>query len=642
MQHLEAALDQCVQNDENTKNALLQQASRGPGENAAEQEPLPCQVLQPSGPSAARPQRAGANRRKQLLTLLFLGTVGLRRTSDLRHYTGDGLPLLSERAVAYSSCHIERFLANLAKSHGAEELTDSLSKWTAQLWEGESEQEGQPCFYVDGHRKPVYSQRLVPRGVIGRSGKILGCRALTLLHDEWGHPRLALTDRGDQHLTVGLPSIVARYAAVNGTRSARIIVDREGMGAAFLQQLAAAGQTMVTLLRSNQYAGLESFTQVGPFLPLDVDKQGRIQREVAPACFALPLPDHPGQSLPLRVALIRDWRRLPQNTAVPHLSGACDGWDNDAWEALPSPPATAPAPPLIAIVTTAAELDAGELARTYTRRWPVQENIIRDFLLPLGLDTNHGYAKTPVVNSEVVKRREIFQKQLENAVRWLQSTRAAYHSTIEKRVSLLERLQTNERQYQELVIYHRDLDKTCVGYDKLNKKLHKKKDQLSIQQEKIQKRVQRLSERLASQKEKCQRYAQKQCDLLRLLEDLTANERTMYELDNRKDQIMTVFKVAVTNLIMWTRDQYFPDTYSSATWERLAPFFRLPGIVRSNRQTVSVSLRPFHERSLNRDLILVCQLVNQKQPHLPDGRQLTFSVQGAGCLLPDEQVPRLA
>ena len=28
----------------------------------------------------------------------------------------------------------------------------------------------------------------------------------------------------------------------------------------------------------------------------------------------------------------------------------------------------------------------------------------------------------------------------------------------------------------------------------------------------------------------------------------------MYELDNSKDQVMTVFKVALVNLVMWTRD----------------------------------------------------------------------------------------
>ncbi len=49
--------------------------------------------------------------------------------------------------------------------------------------------------------------------------------------------------------------------------------------------------------------------------------------------------------------------------------------------------------------------DAVELAQTYIRRWPLQENVIRDYLLPLGLDTNHGYGKTPVSNSEVSKKR---------------------------------------------------------------------------------------------------------------------------------------------------------------------------------------------------------------------------------------------
>ncbi len=79
----------------------------------------------------------------------------------------------------------------------------------------------------------------------------------------------------------------------------------------------------------------------------------------------------------------------------------------------------------------------------------------------------------------------------------------------------------------------------------------------------------------SKESEKEQRYVQEQCDLLRALEDLTAHERTMDELDNRKDQVMTVCKLALANLAMWTRDHYFPTTYAHATWERLAPFFQL-------------------------------------------------------------------
>jgi hypothetical protein len=40
-------------------------------------------------------------------------------------------------------------------------------------------------------------------------------------------------------------------------------------------------------------------------VPLISDQQGTVVREVAPARFALPLPDHPGQILSLSVVLIR-------------------------------------------------------------------------------------------------------------------------------------------------------------------------------------------------------------------------------------------------------------------------------------------------------------------------------------------------
>jgi len=94
---------------------------------------------------------------------------------------------------------------------------------------------------------------------------------------------------------------VARAVAVK-----RLIVDREGMAAELLASLAAAGRTVVSVLRADQYGGLESFSDVGTFVPLRVSPQGKVVREVAPASIALPLPDHPGESLVLRVALIRD------------------------------------------------------------------------------------------------------------------------------------------------------------------------------------------------------------------------------------------------------------------------------------------------------------------------------------------------
>jgi hypothetical protein len=47
----------------------------------------------------------------------------------------------------------------------------------------------------------------------------------------------------------------------------RIVVDREGMSAEFLAQLSREGRVLVTVLRTDQYTGMESFREVGEFVP---------------------------------------------------------------------------------------------------------------------------------------------------------------------------------------------------------------------------------------------------------------------------------------------------------------------------------------------------------------------------------------
>ena len=190
-----------------------------------------------------------------------------------------------------------------------------------------------------------------------------------------------------------------------------IVVDREGMAAEFLAALKEAGRTAISILRTDQYTGLDSFTNIGSFVPLLVSKQGEVLREVAEASIDLPLPEQKGHTLQLRVALIRDLHRqiLPapyeRRPGLSYTMGCgCEYWEErrwwePGWQATPSP-ASPTVPKLIPIVTTAMTIDPVELAQTYTRRWPLQENVIRDFLLPLGLDTNHGYSKKLVENSE--------------------------------------------------------------------------------------------------------------------------------------------------------------------------------------------------------------------------------------------------
>src|SRR5262249_953475 len=169
-------------------------------------------------------------------------------------------------------------------------------------------------------------------------------------------------------------------------------------------------------------------------------------REVAPARFALAIPNRPGETLPLSVALIRDLRcQVPVSAAadtdddlddpnwlpprqrwLAGLAPDAQRWWEPAWAATRMP--VAPTQPKhIPIVTTAETCDAVALAQLYTARWPQQENIIRDFLIPLGLDTNHGYRKTTIENSEVAKQRAILVQRRDRLQQWADSARKRQH-----------------------------------------------------------------------------------------------------------------------------------------------------------------------------------------------------------------------
>jgi hypothetical protein len=431
-------------------------------------------------------------------------------------------------------------------------------------------------------------------------------------------------------LTVGLPQVLARYEQAGGkTAQARIIVDREGMAAPFLRDLAEAGHTIVTLLKTNQYEGLTSFTHVGEFMPLSHDGKGQVVREVARACFALPLPDQKGQVLLLQVALIRDLRRqVPCGPpeADPNEDPGPPAWWRENWQAEPTK-AEPTAAKLIPIVTTASHVDAVELAQTYIRRWPLQENVIRDYLLPLGLDTNHGYGKTPVPNSEVSKKRATLEKRLSDLKRWAPAARErSSKASVRYRRLWKETKAKGEERSRILDEQLQKLQTQGVTPGQWKAERNRLQAEAEREMQELWERVSAVLETSNKEHAKWERYCREQGDLLRALEDLAEHERTMYELDNRKDHMMTVCKLALANLAMWTRDQCFPASFAHATWARLAPFFQLPGSITSSRHAVSVQLYPFNDRQYNRDLSLLCQRVNEKQLHLPDGRRLLFSI----------------
>lgn len=304
---------------------------------------------------------------------------------------------------------------------------------------------------------------LIPRGLIGRLATILGCRALVLLPDEHGHPLLATTHRGDQHLMVGLPSIIARYAYhQEHIQVKRIMVDREGMETLVPRQFAGCGTNRADDLTQQPVPGSDLVLQWRNLSSASVltPKARSCEKWLLPAslCHA---PPHPGEQLCLRVALMRDLRRLlpvvpdPEDIDLPRSFDADrertdPRWWEAGWQATAAPAKEMTAK-LIPIVTTAPTIAAVELAQTYIHRWPAQENVSKDYLLPLGLDTDHGFAKVAVENSEVAKRRTQLEQRQSRLKQWAHSAskREAQESLRHERLRKEQKRRADEL-YREL------------------------------------------------------------------------------------------------------------------------------------------------------------------------------------------------
>ena len=102
--------------------------------------------------------------------------------------------------------------------------------------------------------------------------------------------------------------------------------------------------------------------------------------------------------------------------------------------------------------------------------------------------------------------------------------------------------------------------------------------------------------------------------------------------------VMTALKLALADLAMWVRDRYFPSEYANATWQRLVPYFRLPGRIVSEADTLTFEPRVFNDRRLNRDLAAMCERFSESRSRLPGGWRVRVpSHQGTDGI---EDVPR--
>lgn len=143
------------------------------------------------------------------------------------------------------------------------------------------------------------------------------------------------------------------------------------------------------------------------------------------------------------------------------------------------------------------------------------------------------------VNSEVSKKREAVEKRLSNVQRFREAARIkAHRATLLSTRLRKEAKEHGERLYRGLNERLQALEAQGVTEGRDFVERRKQKTDVDAELETYRQRVYRVEAKSYQESSKHERYCRKPRELLRTLEELTAHERVMHELDNRKDHIM--------------------------------------------------------------------------------------------------------
>jgi hypothetical protein len=158
-----------------------------------------------------------------------------------------------------------------------------------------------------------------------------------------------------------------------------------------------------------------------------------------------------------------------------------------------------------------------ELAQIYIHRWPAQENVIKDYLRPLGLDTNHGAASVAVENSEGAKRRTRLKQRLIRLKQWAQSAGKREAQASRRRERLQREYKSRSKElYGELGLYQSTLEEQGVTDYVLRREIRERKAVVDAELEPIRVKEWQAYEQCNNEFRKQERYCKEQREVLRI------------------------------------------------------------------------------------------------------------------------------
>ena len=323
---------------------------------------------------------------KKVETLLYLPMFDMQKPYHLLKYHKKGLGMVTGSGHRYSYYTADIFLCDIEKLMIAKNVGEVLARCYLEALCIEIELEDGSYFYIDGHAKHVWSSKNIPKAFFTTLKRAERGLHQYFIHSSKGNPLILLTCPGDTRLPGVIFNLIDAFEDAVGKRIMKAaIFDREGLSLSIFEEFSRRKKYFITLLREGMYKGEESFKIFEGYKPLKTEEKDgelKILQWVQEAEYELK-DKVEKRKLTVRVALVR--KKVKEQEKII---------------------------PIITNLTRKEEPDIGRVAKRYFDRWPNQENMFRDAMEALKVDTNHGYKKKEVPNRVVERKKEELETNL--------------------------------------------------------------------------------------------------------------------------------------------------------------------------------------------------------------------------------------
>ena len=510
--------------------------------------------------------------RRKIETLLFMPVFGMERIWHFKTvYPRKGLGLVTGSGDPYKYHTMDNFLRELPLLDIDQKLSKSLAKLYVESFHISFRTKESRTFYIDCFRKAVWTKKNIPKGMHATRNQILKCLDVYFIHDAQGRPLLPLTRPGDSYLGEALfPIIEALEDAIGKKVVDFAIFDREGLAVSVFKELRKKKKHFITVLRENQYNSLGDFEipKKKRWKTYKKDPStGKLTEQILD-CNKTLLDSKTKQSYRVRTILVREV-----------------GSDS------------------FAVVATSIdrriEPDAGKIVSKYKDRWDRQENSFKQMKPSLYLDTNHG---TNVIEQE---DNRVIRRKVENLEKKIQAKKNKIESALNKIRKAEEQLKKLEERIK--------LDET-VRKDTEQYKKH------IIRSEKILHSISAYRSTVSTSQLKLS-------DLSRRLNNID-QAKILYEIDTRKDHVMTNLETALNNADIFVKERYLPEQYRRSDFRTIRDIlYRQQGSYYETNDEIKVILNHYDQEPEHQMLAeYATKKINDAQLTTNSGKRLVVQV----------------